>query len=441
MSTSEVREETRPEPSTRPRQRPGGVVDDRRRAWPSGPCWDSWSFGGPVAPPPGFRAFDDLPRRLVRLGHIAAIALPALNLLYVPWMARSRWGGATRRDGLPAAPLRHDRSAESPRAGGLLGSRTLLAPDSRGGADRRRLAPGGRPSEAGPRPAGGRVPMRIGLIAMSGVRVRTAELAALGVTLPGLRPPWPGDRPAAEPRASHRGGAHAPGSRGHLPRGRRPPEPRPPARVRSRGDLQLHRPDRGRLRAGRPLPGARACPSCWAASTSRSCRTRRSPARRRGGGRRRRRSLAARPGRRRAGSAGAPSTRGRARASSSRGSMPSRGSTSSTGGPYNRVTVQSSRGCPARVRVLRREPPDHVALQPEAGGPRDRRDPRRARPRRGAVLRAGGRQHVPRPALGGGLPPRRDAGGDSLLHRDRRLGGRRPGVCAIAWPRPAAGSS
>ena len=58
-----------------------------------------WSFGGPVPPPPGFRAFDDLPRRLVRLGHIAAIALPVLNLLYVPWMARSRWGGSTRRAG------------------------------------------------------------------------------------------------------------------------------------------------------------------------------------------------------------------------------------------------------------------------------------------------------------------------------------------------------
>jgi hypothetical protein len=58
-----------------------------------------WSFGGPVAPPPGFRAFDDLPRRLVRLGHIAAIALPALNLLYVPWMRRSRWGGPARRAG------------------------------------------------------------------------------------------------------------------------------------------------------------------------------------------------------------------------------------------------------------------------------------------------------------------------------------------------------
>jgi hypothetical protein len=58
-----------------------------------------WSFGGPVTPPPGFRAFDDLPRRLVRLGHIAAIALPALNLLYVPWIGRTRWARATRRAG------------------------------------------------------------------------------------------------------------------------------------------------------------------------------------------------------------------------------------------------------------------------------------------------------------------------------------------------------
>jgi hypothetical protein len=58
-----------------------------------------WSFGGPIEPPPGFRAFDDLPRRLTRLGHIAAIALPALNLLYVPWMRRARWGDPVRRAG------------------------------------------------------------------------------------------------------------------------------------------------------------------------------------------------------------------------------------------------------------------------------------------------------------------------------------------------------
>jgi hypothetical protein len=58
-----------------------------------------WSFGGPLAPPPGFQALDDVPRRLVRLAHVAAIALPVLNLLYVPWMARSRWTRATRRAG------------------------------------------------------------------------------------------------------------------------------------------------------------------------------------------------------------------------------------------------------------------------------------------------------------------------------------------------------
>lgn len=58
-----------------------------------------WSFGGPLTPPPGFQTFDDLPRRLVRLGHIAAIALPVLNLLYVPWMARSRWSASVRRAG------------------------------------------------------------------------------------------------------------------------------------------------------------------------------------------------------------------------------------------------------------------------------------------------------------------------------------------------------
>ena len=58
-----------------------------------------WSFGGPVPAPVGFVAYDDLPRRLTRLGHIAGIALPMLNLLYVPWMERSRWTGQVRRAG------------------------------------------------------------------------------------------------------------------------------------------------------------------------------------------------------------------------------------------------------------------------------------------------------------------------------------------------------
>ena len=98
MSESEVREVTRSEP-------PMGRANVRVAWWmiggsmAVGAVLGLWSFGGPVAPPPGFRAFDDLPRRLVRLGHIAAIALPALNLLYVPWMARSRWGGSAQRAG------------------------------------------------------------------------------------------------------------------------------------------------------------------------------------------------------------------------------------------------------------------------------------------------------------------------------------------------------
>ena len=98
MNGSEGREVTRSEP-------PMGRANVRVAWWmiggsmAVGAVLGLWSFGGPVAPPPGFRAFDDLPRRLVRLGHIAAIALPALNLLYVPWMARSRWSGSARRAG------------------------------------------------------------------------------------------------------------------------------------------------------------------------------------------------------------------------------------------------------------------------------------------------------------------------------------------------------
>ena len=98
MSASKVDEATRSEP-------PIGRANVRVAWWMIGASMavgavlGLWSFGGPVPPPPGFRTFDDLPRRLVRLGHIAAIALPALNLLYVPGMARSRWGGSAQRAG------------------------------------------------------------------------------------------------------------------------------------------------------------------------------------------------------------------------------------------------------------------------------------------------------------------------------------------------------
>ena len=58
-----------------------------------------WSFGGPLSPPPGLEAYDALPRRLLRLAHVAAIALPILNLHYVAWIGRTRWDARTRAAG------------------------------------------------------------------------------------------------------------------------------------------------------------------------------------------------------------------------------------------------------------------------------------------------------------------------------------------------------
>ena len=49
-----------------------------------------WSFGGPLPAPAGFEAYDALPRRLFRLAHIAAIALPVLNLLYVRYLGSGK---------------------------------------------------------------------------------------------------------------------------------------------------------------------------------------------------------------------------------------------------------------------------------------------------------------------------------------------------------------
>ncbi len=57
----------------------------------AGAVLGTWSFGGPVAPPAGFEDYAALPRRLVRLAHIAGVMLPVLNLLYVPWMRRTAW--------------------------------------------------------------------------------------------------------------------------------------------------------------------------------------------------------------------------------------------------------------------------------------------------------------------------------------------------------------
>jgi hypothetical protein len=47
----------------------------------SGSILMAWSFAGPFAPPSGFHDYTDLPRRMVRLAHIAVFMLPIINIL------------------------------------------------------------------------------------------------------------------------------------------------------------------------------------------------------------------------------------------------------------------------------------------------------------------------------------------------------------------------
>lgn len=42
----------------------------------------TWAFNGPMTAPAGFESYDSLPRRLLRLGHIAAIAVGVLNIVF-----------------------------------------------------------------------------------------------------------------------------------------------------------------------------------------------------------------------------------------------------------------------------------------------------------------------------------------------------------------------
>jgi len=48
----------------------------------SGATIGLWAFAGPFPCPPGHKEYGDLPRRMVRLGHIALIALPLINIVY-----------------------------------------------------------------------------------------------------------------------------------------------------------------------------------------------------------------------------------------------------------------------------------------------------------------------------------------------------------------------
>ncbi len=48
----------------------------------SGSVIGMWAFAGPMKTPPGHHDYGDLPRRMVRLGHIALFMLPLINVAY-----------------------------------------------------------------------------------------------------------------------------------------------------------------------------------------------------------------------------------------------------------------------------------------------------------------------------------------------------------------------
>ncbi len=48
----------------------------------SGSIIGMWSFAGPFKTPRNFERYDDLPRRMTRLAHVACFMLPIINILY-----------------------------------------------------------------------------------------------------------------------------------------------------------------------------------------------------------------------------------------------------------------------------------------------------------------------------------------------------------------------
>ncbi len=56
-----------------------------------------YAFGEPLPAPDRLETYGAVPRRLLRLAHIAAVALPIINLHYVSWMERSPFPEPKRR--------------------------------------------------------------------------------------------------------------------------------------------------------------------------------------------------------------------------------------------------------------------------------------------------------------------------------------------------------
>lgn len=48
----------------------------------TGSIMGMWAFAGPFRPPKGHENYADLPRRLVRLAHVALFMLPLINIVY-----------------------------------------------------------------------------------------------------------------------------------------------------------------------------------------------------------------------------------------------------------------------------------------------------------------------------------------------------------------------
>lgn len=59
-----------------------------------------WSFGGPVAVPDGIGDYGDLPRRFLRLGHIAFFGLGLINLAVAGHCGRLNFSPTARRRAL-----------------------------------------------------------------------------------------------------------------------------------------------------------------------------------------------------------------------------------------------------------------------------------------------------------------------------------------------------
>ena len=63
----------------------------------------TFAFGGPLAAPERFAEYDGVPRRLIRLAHIAAMALGMTNVFY--GLELDRFGSATRTLRLGSATM------------------------------------------------------------------------------------------------------------------------------------------------------------------------------------------------------------------------------------------------------------------------------------------------------------------------------------------------